>query len=142
VLSSWEWFTSGRRQGQHGLRWRGKLRLPHLSSVERGNPDCPHQNHTIAGGHSGASVHPNGPVMACHTIARHWDPPELLKRWACIPALRGYPDYSFSVKSFLASSKVAFVSFKSLDVHSSYTPGTTNVVKTAMHGRTDKTQRK
>jgi hypothetical protein len=49
----------------------GSSGFPHLSRVQRGDPDCPHHNHTTIGGHSNASDHPNGPVANRHLGARH-----------------------------------------------------------------------
>jgi hypothetical protein len=58
------------------------------------------------------------------------------------PSTWGYPDYSFSVKIHLASSKVSLNFFKSLEVHNNYTPRTTKGLKFATLSRTDKYKRK
>jgi hypothetical protein len=58
------------------------------------------------------------------------------------PSTWGYPDYSFSVKIHLASSKVSLNFFKSLEVANNYTPRITKVPKDATLGRTDKHKEK
>jgi hypothetical protein len=48
---------------------RGKLWLPHLSRVQRGDPDHSHHHHTTGGEHSGVSDHPDRPTADSHTTA-------------------------------------------------------------------------
>jgi hypothetical protein len=58
---------------------RGKLWLPHLSWLQRSDPDNPHHNYT-SGEHSDASDHPNGPVADHRSTVEHRIPPWRL--WA------------------------------------------------------------
>jgi hypothetical protein len=51
-----------------------KLRLPHLSRMQHGEPDCPHHNHATIGGHSSTSKHLDGPAANYRTTTRHRAP--------------------------------------------------------------------